>query len=193
MNKLLLGSVAALFLWCNQALAQDWQQEPVAVFGLKLGEPLTASDIPVCPPYKPGYGVPDALCIEKLPGPYAEKMATLNSLPINEVYSASVHLQNSQVSSLHLDFKHEHYAKLRAILIERYGPPTKSSVAEIKTRAGLAVPAETLEWIGRKNSLRLFERFQRIDKSLAAFTNKDLSQQAGLHAQDKVSESASKF
>jgi hypothetical protein len=193
MNKILLGSVVALFFLCNQAQAQAWQQEPVAVFGLKLGEPLTASDIPMCPPYRPGYGLPDALCIEKMSGPYAEKMATLNALPINEVYSASVHLQNSQVSSLHLDFKHDHYAKLRAILIERYGPPTKSSIAEIKTRTGLSVPAETLEWVGKKNSLRLFERFQRIDKSLAAFTNNDLSQQAGLQAQDKVRESASKF
>lgn len=193
MNKILLGSVAVLFLWCNQAMAQAWQQEPAAVFGLKLGEPLTASDIPACPPYRPGYGLPNTLCIENSPGPYADKVATLNALPLNEVYSASVHMQNSQVSSLHLDFQHDHYAKLRAILIERYGPPTKSSIAEIKTRAGLAVPAETLEWIGRKNSLTLFERFQRIDKSLAAFTNNALSQQAELQAQDKVKESASKF
>lgn len=171
-----------------------WTQEPASVFGLKLGEPMGASDIPGCRPYSPRESsIQKELCIEPGPGPYADRIATLNALPIDVAYSASIHLDDGLVSSLHIDISHDNYAKLRAILIERYGKPTKSNSSTVTSNGGVTLPAETLEWIGRNNSVYLFERFDRIDKSLAAFKNNELTRKSAERIIEKQKESASKM
>ena len=100
---------------------------------------------------------------------------------------------HGQFELLHIEIDHNNYAKLRAILIERYGRPTKADTSTVTSNGGVTLPAETSEWIGSTNSLRLFERFGSINKSLAAFTNNELSQKAGQKILDKVKDCASKF
>jgi hypothetical protein len=58
---------------------------------------------------------------------------------------------------------------------------------------GVVLPSETLEWIGRSNSLHLFERFDRIDRSMAAFTNNALTEKSAEKANQAVKDAASKF
>jgi hypothetical protein len=172
--------------------AQNWAHEPSSVFGLKLGEPVASSGIPACPRLRPGQGFPSELCIDAST-PYADRVQMLNALPIKESYSGSIHLVDGMVSALHVETNHDSYARLRAVLIERYGQPTKRESASVTSMGGVVLPSETLEWIGRSNSLHLFERFDRIDRSMAAFTNNVLTEKSAEKANQAVKDAASKF
>lgn len=186
-------AIATLLTIAHTASAQNWAEEPASVFGLKLGEPIASSNIPACPPRDSRTGLPKTLCLERGPGPYAETMATLNALPINEAYSGTTHLTDGFVASLHIEVNHDNYAKFRAILVERYGKPTKAAVSTVTSNRGAVLPAETLEWNGHNNRLQLFERFDRIDRSLAVFSNNALVQKETEKRANKIKDSASKF
>src|SRR5689334_15442655 len=80
--------VAYLCLATTSAIAADapvreWAQEPASVIGIKLGEPLAVSALPVC--IRPGrdnnWKAPEAVCVSDAIGPYAEKIRLLDGLP----------------------------------------------------------------------------------------------------------------
>jgi hypothetical protein len=97
------------------------------------------------------------------------------------------------VNSIHIDFWYSDYDRMKAILIERYGSPTKVEQATVTSGAGAVVQTETLYWTGQNNSVHLFQRFNRIDKSLVAFTNNALSAKQSQRTSDKVKDTASKM
>lgn len=173
-----------------------WDKEPEAVFGIKLGDSIPAGSFPECilPSRANGYKNPTEMCIESGPGPYAGKIATLHAAPLPQVSStATINLDDTLVSSIHINFHHENHEKMRAILIERYGPPTKTDISTVQTGAGASFQAETLAWEGAKNSVRLFERWDTASKSLAVFSSNQLSEKQGNRILKSLKDSASKL
>jgi hypothetical protein len=178
---------------CFTASAQTWKKEPASVFGLKLGAPIQASGIPFCETGPRSSSNQADLCIEPGPGLYADRIATLKALPIEVAESASIMLEGGLISSLHIDISHDNYGKFRGILIERYGNPTKVSSSTVTSNGGVTLPAETMEWVGRNNTLYLFERYGHIDKSTAIFRNNELTRKTAQRIIEKQKESASKM
>ncbi len=172
--------------------ADGLEKEPTSVFGLKLGEPLAASEIPICPPSTNRYRA-EFICIEKSTGPYEDTIARLYNIPFNDTFLPTIGLQDGLVSSLHITFRHEIYQKYKDILIQRYGLPTKKSTSEVRTGMGVLLSSETLEWRWQKNTLHLFQRFDTVDRSLIAFTNIETSRLASLKKAAEIKESAAKF
>jgi hypothetical protein len=72
-----------------------------------------------------------------------------------------VHTQNGVVVSIEATFSTDDYAKMKAILTERYGGAQRKDVTEFQTNGGASFPSETLSWFGNKVSLEVRSLVER--------------------------------
>lgn len=187
----ILFSVATSF-----AQTKRWDKEPETVFGIPLGEAIPAGLVPTCPPVgrENGYKQPTELCIEFSSGRYANEIAALNALPFRDIaHSSSIHFDDGRVSNILISLNHNGYDKMRQILVERYGEPTKIERSTVTSMAGASIDSERLSWVGVKNSVSLSERSDRIDRSLVVFSNNALTQSAEKKRKNAVKDAASKL
>jgi len=174
------------------ASAQAWPKEPTAVFGIPIGQEIGAGTFPTCPKrsYATGYESPTSPCLE----PGNRSMMFLQGINIPGVASsATIYLDDGMVRSVDLETRHESYGQLKAMLVERYGSPTKVDREEVKNNAGAAFPNEISRWVGATNSITLTERHGRVDRSRAVFENNAASARALERFKAKLTEGASKF
>jgi len=108
-------------------------------------------------------------------------------------YSARVNLLGSRVESVHIEFWHSDYPRMKAVMTERYGEPTRIERATLTSRAGAVVNTETLRWDGARNSVFLFQRLDRIDKSMAAFVSNSLSAERAKRTNESIRDTASQM
>lgn len=153
---------------------KTWYLEPETVFGIKLGGLVTELALPTCPPVNRA-GFHDIkqvdLCV--LPSTYSpDKRADLFGTPELAIqYKASLSYYNGLISALSLDFAQPDFEKMKSILIERYGDPTKIDVVEVTTRAGAKLTSQQIQWTGKKTIIVAIERLGTIDQSCVSFSD----------------------
>lgn len=148
-----------------------WEKEPDSVFGVKLGLPLSESDIRECLKTKFGtLQIPQEKCIYSN-GKNPEENVYLFFLPIDYLESAALFFSEGAVSGLDIKMPHAAYQTFRSILIEKYGQPTSIENNVVQAGSGAKFSSENLTWVGKKNVLVFAERSGTIDKSSATFSN----------------------
>lgn len=73
----------------------------------------------------------------------------------------------------YITFTPSQYAALRAIFIDRYGPPTSREEETLQNRMGTKFTNEILKWIGPNVEIRLSTYANRFDKGSASLTTKE--------------------
>jgi hypothetical protein len=99
----------------------------------------------------------------------AAEMTFVRGFPITEFESGTIMNVDGAASTMILNSKHDDYVAVREILIERYGSPTKRTVAKVRTKAGVAYESESLLWAGRRVTLSLDEYSGDVNTSAATF------------------------
>jgi hypothetical protein len=158
-------TIAALAFAAGAAYAQShWAKEPERVFGLQLGSKLADSQIPNCrdaddPAREIKFcqwgGTGDATFVR--------------GFPIPEFEDGIVMLVDDSAAGFVLSAKHADYLQVKSILLERYGPPTRRTIAKVRTKAGVPYDSETLNWTGKRVTLELEEYSRDINTSSATF------------------------
>ncbi|WP_331157197.1 hypothetical protein [Steroidobacter sp.] len=152
--------------------------------GIELG---ARPSLPTCPQAGPAKG----LCVQN---PGSETILLLSGLPFTDiVMTASVHLHDGKVAAVHLVPKQEDYARFRSILVEKYGEPTETEIAEITAISGAKATSETAVWRGNAVSITTIERFQRIDESIVVFGHLALQLEAAARLEQAKRDAASKL
>ena len=190
----------AVFTACGLASvashAEEWTKEPTTVFGIELGAPILSASVPDCPrrDYPTWATQPAQMCIRNRDSPYADRILTLEAIPLTEVsFDATIALFEGAVLSISLEFHANSFAKTKAIFIERYGPPTRSSSYELTANSGATATSELLLWIGKTNTITLAERRGRIDRGRAEFENNAVLARYSKKIEQDVKGAASKL
>lgn len=186
---LLAVSVSAL------SETKRWDREPSSVLGIELGAEVP-KNVPECPSYSAGgYKPPSQLCISGHDSPYSDKLRMLEGLPFKDMaIRGTLTIQDGKVLNVTLDMRREEdYPDMAAILIEKYGEPTSKENSEVTSKSGGKFSSESWTWIGKKNSIFLFERSGRIDRSAVVFSNNALVETYKRAEQEKTKKSASEF
>ncbi|AKJ28774.1 hypothetical protein [Caldimonas brevitalea] len=166
---------AAGLLLAGAAVATEWAEEPAAVLGVRLGARVDQLDLPSCPPPAPGGGASRGLCLQRN-GPYADRIMGLQGLPdLGLPYSASIHLHEGAVEAVGIEARQADWARLKAILVERYGPATKETVGPVTTGSGAVISSQTLQWAGSATTIVAIERAGRAGTSYVKFSDAGIS------------------
>lgn len=187
-------AVTAMLVASSLASAESWPKETDTMFGIKLGAPITSGTVPQCAPTARAYEIPKGTCYEAS-GPYSDRLARLWGLDaLRQIASSAyVHFHEGLVESISVDLKHDYYQTFKALLLERYGPPTKITPGEVMIRSGARIAIETLEWNGQQHDLILIERSGRVDEAQMSFSNRAVREGKRGATQEKIREDASKF
>lgn len=180
---------AGLVLVSASALSQ-WQQEPTSVMGIELGG--TQQSIPKCPPGNAAL-LSQTTCVEL--SSIEPKIGTLWGLPVKFVLGGGdVFFVDQRVAQIAIKVRHsDDYARLRQILIERYGQPHKVESLVVTANSGAVVTSEETSWSGDRVFILLSERSDRIDRSQASFVFRPLMRRSNGYSRDAVKGEAAKF
>ena len=150
----------------QRAKTLPWAKEPELVFGLRLGERFDHDALKPCggvtadgPPPKYsfchlfGRSTPEAVQL------------LLSGFPVSAFKGGSLSLEGGVASTLMLEGSHNDHSDIRAVLIERYGPPTVSMPGTVSNRMGASFSNETLIWTGKNVMLTLRERSGKVDET----------------------------
>lgn len=173
------------------AAGGEWQQEPRAVFGVRLGQPLDASGIPACPARDYSRGIPPApatLCIDRTTDPtFASVLATPD---VGFVHDTALRLQGGTVAVIELRFENSQFNQVLDLLTERYGAPAASSVTTATSRAGASVPSRVVVWNGPRTRIVLQEHTVRMDRGTVYVSDVAMQAQAAQAAKDAAKRGA---
>lgn len=193
MKKLFFATCVALSIG---AYAQTWTREPDTILGIKLGVPVASLALPTCPPRKGLFPdpLPTELCI--LPYEYSSenKYSYLFGTPdLGLSYTATLFLFENEVLGLLLRLDQSKFEMMKAILIERYGKPTKIETLEVTTGAGAKFSSQEVIWEGKKINITAIEREVDFDKSSVKFTDQLLAGKVNAVNESKKKGAALKF
>lgn len=181
----------ALLLLTLPAKAQDWKGEPDAVMGIKLGAPLSAGSMARC-------SAADA----KVEDPCLEKQGGLDEAPARFIVRrqpfgyADFHVivdGTGVVSQLMVILPQKQFDDFSAVLVERYGRPTKAETQQWQNRLGATFPSKKLEWNGRRVRILAMERGSSIDRSVVSIQDIVAVDRDMQLERDKLKNSASKL
>lgn len=183
-------ALALLAISCTSAWSQTWSREPTSVFGLKLGAPLKPGDLEPCDTKAQDSG-PLAFCRTDSVGYSAPFL--VGGFPVREFREGMLTVDDGVVSALMIQGNHSDYAQIRALLIERYGAPTKRVAAEVQNTAGAAFKSERLTWIGKRVSIVLIERSGRVDQTAVNFMHNASTASSAQEREQKTKADAAKM
>ena len=183
-----------------------WEKEPEAFLGVKLNEPFA---VPACPMETIGqyyktqilnYNAMKSLqgvCYnpnETSTGSGGSSTYRLANLPdVGVGYKVFVHLKNGAVSKITIELTQSNFAGLLSAFKDRYGEPTLVTTKTVKTQAGAEFSASDVMWRGKKLSISMYERLNRVDESYVLISD-NAAGEAELDAQrQKRSSEAQKF
>jgi hypothetical protein len=147
--------------------AAGWPKEPDRIFGLKLGEPVDAREVRACGQDADEHQAAITFCrSDFIGGAWA-----VQSFPIDEFREGFLSFDDGRAASLYVTAWHDDYLRVRALLLERYGKPTQSSVEAVRTKAGVPYKAERLVWRGKNVWLTLDEFSGKVDTTGITFSH----------------------
>lgn len=188
---------------------RGWEKEPEAFLGIRLGEPFTVAQ---CPTKNLGQLTRidtldyeaitklEGVCFDPLDsgvkyagasGPSSYKLANLPSLGIP--YMVSVRVKASAVEKITIDLKQSNFAVLLDAFNHRYGPPTSVESGVVKNNAGAEFSARDVLWRGKKISIRMYERLNRVDESYVVVSDNALMEKEIEAIKTKRAAEAQKF
>ncbi|SAK93031.1 hypothetical protein AWB79_06898 [Caballeronia hypogeia] len=173
--------VIAVMLICalsREAVSQTTEKsawdEPASFLGVKLGEPLS---VPVCVPGPPQT---NAMCW-KIVGTSKGMVVFEHAPDLGFKYYLMGITNDEQVPySLSIQTKTDNFAALKTMLIERYGPASKSERQTVQNRAGASFANEVLTWEGPNLKMELRQLAGSISNCAVYVTDK--SRQAAARA-----------
>lgn len=177
--------------WHGPTLAQQWRNEPESIMGIKLGAPLTESAMARC-------SSPDAKPSE----PCLEKQGGLSEAPARFLISrqafayADFHViidATGVVSQLMVLLPQRNFNEFSAVLVERYGSPTRATTEQLQNRLGAAFSSRKMEWIGRRVRIMAMERGNTLDRSVVSIQDIVSVDREMQQDRDKVKDAASKL
>lgn len=159
---------------------EAWDKEPEAFLGIKFNEPFKVNP---CPTKNIGQYTKietfdyeamktlESVCLDTIDTSYKYqktdngvfKLGHLPSLGIG--YSAQVHVKDGVVSKITIELKQPNFSILRTAFMDRYGQPTSVDNSPVKTLAGGEFSAADITWKGNNISIRMYERFNKVDES----------------------------
>lgn len=175
-------STGAATLPGNVVSRASWAQEPTSFIGLSIIEPIPLENCPVSkiisihsPDYleifrrakaQEGLGcILQALSVSSKKPPVENVWGVGNGSGVFSVFSyrevsplrssLRVHTHNGIIVRIEATFSTENYAKMKDVLVERYGDVHKNEVSELRTNGGVSFPSEKLLWVGKKVSLEV--------------------------------------
>jgi len=156
------AAALVLAMTMSTAIAAD---EPTSVWGLQFGEPL-AAQLPQCKSSSP---IQPARCFHR--SPVAPTMPSLYENP-NLGFSAdgSALLVGDSVEGLYITLKRYEFQKAEALLVSRFGDPTKISAASYTTGGGARVTGRVLSWQWQSVRITLSEYGGRVTESVIYVT-----------------------
>lgn len=193
MRKLLAFVFAAT---ASAALAGEWDREPERVFGIPLGVTVAETGLPDCPemPTKGFYDKePSHLCFLKSRY-FPDKIGDLHGTPdLGFAYGASFGFHQGRIATLSLSLNQDQFERAKAVLLERYGPPTTSETKEVVAGSGARLGSQELSWKGRKLSITAIERVGRVDTSYIQFSDNATLAAQGRQQGNRTRDAASKL
>lgn len=192
MKRIIVAFVFIAFSAIANAQTKPWQQEPEAVLGVKLGQPLDSSALPRCP--EKSYEA-TAPCLVT---------ASVKSADGRPIYSVAGHPFTYAAVSIKIDgtgvvsrlqtwMKHERFAEFKHALVARYGPPTTQTNEMIQSVAGATYPNQTSKWVGQNVTIIAMERFEKIDESMVIFSHNAAAERDRVEREIRTKGAASKL
>ncbi len=168
-----------------------WEKEPEAFLGVRLGEPFAVLACPMkALPSKfvriesIDYDVVmkmDGVCfhpsseISRLPKGNAPGDYRLVNVPqIGVGYKAYVRVKSGVSEKIFLELAQPDFAVLLDAFTQRYGPPTNVELGVAKNLAGAQMGSQTVQWLGRKLSIRMYERLTKMNESYVEISNNEI-------------------
>jgi hypothetical protein len=148
----------------TEAAPLRWEQEPSAVLGVLLGASLESLQLPECSQNRPS-----ALCIAPKDWESQWLRRLYGTPDLGVPYAAWIATYDGKVRSLTLSLRRVEFPKMKAMLIERYGRPTKAEAIGVTTYGGANLDAELLIWAGENTTIVALERAGTIDESSVEF------------------------
>lgn len=175
-----VGAVESKAAVVSAPKEETWDKEPEAFLGIKFNDPFKVNP---CPTKNIGQYTKietfdyeamktlEGVCLDTIDSSYKYqktdngvfKLAHLPSLGIG--YSAQVHVKDGVVSKITIDLKQSNFSILHTAFIDRYGKPTSIDSSPVKTLGGGEFSAADITWKGKKISIRMYERFSKVDES----------------------------
>lgn len=185
---------------------KDWDKEPAAFLGIKLGEKF---EVPGCPTMTSGTYVKtesldyqatralDHVCFDPTGRPMAVsaikgyRLANLPDLGIG--YSAFAKVKDGIVTEVTIELKQHSFGVLLEAFTQRYGSPTVTDISELRTIGGGDFASRELAWVGKKLSIKMYERFSKVDESFVLITDNATMAAENAARKAKLSVEAQKF
>jgi hypothetical protein len=162
-----------------------WEKEPDAFLGIKFNEPFNVAPCPTkllqysrteVLDYE-GMKALEGICVDTTDSLYKYqkpengrfKLMHLPSLGI--VYGVHAHTKDGAVSKITIDLKQSSFGVLLTAFKDRYGTPTSVESNMVKTNAGAEFNAADVTWKGKKLSIRMYERMNRVDESYVVISD----------------------
>lgn len=181
----------SLLFFIGIANAQ-WAREPSTILGVKLGQPLIASNLPDCPIKSYEATVP-CLITASVRGPNGAPLYSVGGHPFTYASVSILTDGTGVVSQLKAWMKQEKFSEFRDALFARYGLPSKQSNENVQTRSGAVYPNQTAVWQGVSVNITALERFGKIDESVVIFSDNAAIERFGAQRKNRLNEAASKL
>lgn len=188
---------------------KSWDKEPESFLGIRLGERLT---VPACPIRNIGQLTRidtldfeairklEGVCFDprdtsvKYPGPAGPSFYKLINVPsLGIPYSVSVRMKADVVEKVTIDLKQTNFSVLVDVFNQRYGAPTSVDTSMVKSNSGVEFSVRDVLWQGKKISIRMYERLNRIDESYVVVSDNALMEREVETIKAKRASEAQKF
>jgi hypothetical protein len=187
---------------------KDWDKEPDAFLGIHFGEPFKVEPCPIkvlgqyvkteILDYDAVKSLP-GVCVDPTDASYkygkpentTYKLANLPALGIG--YKVSVQMKDAVVSKITMELDQSNFGVLLQAFKDRYGAPTEVKTDTVKNRAGGEFSATDVTWRGKKLSISMYERLNRIDESYVVISDNVIMAQEIAAQRAKRASEAQKF
>lgn len=176
-----------------------WEQEPTAYRGIPWGaEPRAAADSiekgksPIsgkcfC---AVGHECPPTKAIDPPPAQrHCFSEISVAGVTLNETWTFTV----DHFAGVSMRFDSDNYDRMRAMFVQRYGPPTTTEHTPFKTRGGLEATNEELSWDGPIAAVRLTHFGGKITEGRASVVTKALLDEFSKEQKEREAEGAKVF
>lgn len=191
MRTAILAAAAIFLVPAHSAKPLAWAKEPATIFGLRLGDKISPSEVLDCG--GPAIAVdPPRFGFCKLNAKISGSM-DVAGFSVSAFEAGHLAVEDGTATSLSIFSPHDRFDDIRSILVQRYGAPTLTSSFVVTTARGARFPAEKLVWRGKKLIITALERSGTADQSTVSFEYLPTVQRSIQQHEDAIRTDASKL